>query len=107
MKDVVRKEVVKLLDASLIYPIPDSTGLQRKEFVEGQLVLLFNFRLKPPGKLKSRWSGPFLVHRVFPHGAIKLKNPSNGDTFKVNRQRLKHYYKGQESGLIDNVRLQG
>ena len=107
MKDVVRKEVVKLLDVGLIYPISDSTGLQRKEFVEGQLVLLFKSRLKPPGKLKSRWSGPFLVHKVFPHEAIKHKNPSSGDTFKVNGQRLKHYYKGQESGLIDNVRLRG
>ncbi|XP_050902698.1 uncharacterized protein LOC127115091 [Lathyrus oleraceus] len=82
--------------------------LQRKEFVEGQLVLLFKSRLKLfLGKLKSRWSGPFLVHIVFPHGEIELKNPSNEDTFKVNGQRLKHYYKGQESGMIDNVHLQG
>lgn len=71
-------------------------------------MLLFNSKLKLfPGKLKSRWSSPFLVHRVFPHGAIELKNQSNGDTFKVNGQRLKPYYKGQESGLIDNVRLRG
>ncbi|XP_050915636.1 uncharacterized protein LOC127130711 [Lathyrus oleraceus] len=78
--------------------------LQRKEFIEGELVLLFNFRLKLfPGKLKSRWSGPFLVHKVFPHVAIELKNPNNGGTFKVNEQRLKHYYQGQESGLIENV----
>lgn len=69
-------------------------------------MLLFNSRLKLfPGKLKSRWSGPFVVHKVFPHGAIKLKNLNNGDTFKVNAQRLKRYYKGQESGLIDNVCL--
>ena len=34
----------------------------RKEFEAGQQVLLFNFRLKLfPGKLKSRWSGPFTV----------------------------------------------
>ncbi|XP_050877442.1 uncharacterized protein LOC127081200 [Lathyrus oleraceus] len=78
--------------------------LQIKEFVKGQLVLLLNSRLKLfPGKLKSRWTGPFLVHIVFPHGAIELKNPSNGDTFKVNGKRLKHYYKGHESGLIDNL----
>ncbi|XP_050896392.1 uncharacterized protein LOC127103157 [Lathyrus oleraceus] len=82
--------------------------LLRKEFIEGQLVLLFNSRLKLfLGKLKSRWSGPFFVHKVFSHGSIELKNPSNGDTFKVNGQRVKHYYKGQESGLIDNVLLQG
>ena len=34
----------------------------RKEFEAGQRVLLFNSRLKLfPGKLKSRWSGPFTV----------------------------------------------
>ena len=34
----------------------------RKEFEPGQQVLLFNSRLKLfPGKLKSRWSGPFIV----------------------------------------------
>ncbi|KAJ9167510.1 hypothetical protein P3X46_022157 [Hevea brasiliensis] len=34
----------------------------RKEIKEGDLVLLFNSRLKLfPGKLKSRWSGPFKV----------------------------------------------
>ena len=40
----------------------------RKEFELGQRVLLFNSRLKLfPGKLKSRWSRPFTVTRVFPY----------------------------------------
>jgi hypothetical protein len=78
----------------------------RKDFWEGQLVLLFNSRLKLfPGKLKSRWSGPFVVHKVFPHGAIEIKNQDNGDVFKVNGQRLKPYYRGQQPGLIDHMRL--
>ena len=43
--------------------------ITRKEFAAGQRVLLFNSRLKLfPGKLKSRWSGPFTVSKVFPHG---------------------------------------
>ncbi|XP_018624404.1 uncharacterized protein [Nicotiana tomentosiformis] len=43
-------------------------------FEPGQQVLLFNFRLKLfPGKLKSRWSGPFEVVRVTPYGAIKIR----------------------------------
>ncbi|XP_050895833.1 uncharacterized protein LOC127102512 [Lathyrus oleraceus] len=29
-----------------------------------------------PGKLKSRWSGPFVVNKVLPHGEIELKNQS-------------------------------
>ncbi|XP_073041946.1 uncharacterized protein [Primulina eburnea] len=64
----------------------------RKELKLGQQVLLFNSRLKLfPGKLKSRWSGPFLVETVYPHGAIELKC-SDGRTFKVNGQRVKPYY---------------
>jgi hypothetical protein len=80
--------------------------IQKKEFWEGQLVLLFNSRLKLfPGKLKSRWSGPFIVHKVFPHGAIEVKNQSNGAIFKVNGQRLKPYYEGDVTGIVDLIRL--
>ncbi|XP_073061949.1 uncharacterized protein [Primulina eburnea] len=46
----------------------------RRDFEAGQQVLLFNSRLRLfPGKLKSRWSGPFTVETVYPHGAIELK----------------------------------
>jgi hypothetical protein len=100
-------EAVKLLDVGPIYPTFDNIKPQRKELIEGQLVLMFKSRLKPLGKLKPRWLDPFVVHKVFPHGAIEQKNPNNGDTFKVNGQRLKQYYQGHESGLIENVRLQG
>ncbi|XP_056688773.1 uncharacterized protein [Spinacia oleracea] len=66
----------------------------RREFKEGDLVLLFNSRLKLfPGKLRSRWSGPFRVSKVFPYGSIELWNRQNG-TFKVNGQRVKHYRVG-------------
>ena len=66
----------------------------RKEFVVGQRVLLFNSRLKLfPGKLKSRWSGPFEVTQVFPYGSVELK-AANGSVFKVNGQRVKPYYGG-------------
>ncbi|XP_075480649.1 uncharacterized protein LOC142521315 [Primulina tabacum] len=76
----------------------------RRELKPGQQVLLFNSRLKLfPGKLKSRWSGPFVVEAVYPYGAIKLKC-SDGRTFKVNGQRVKPYY-GTEVRNIDNVKL--
>ncbi|XP_057418149.1 uncharacterized protein LOC130712328 [Lotus japonicus] len=69
-----------------------------REFVSGQLVLLFNSRLRLfPGKLKSRWSGPFVVKRVFPHGAVEVENPETKNTFTVNGQRLKVYHGGIES----------
>ncbi|GAU32930.1 hypothetical protein TSUD_152910 [Trifolium subterraneum] len=72
-------------------------GLVRKEFSKGQQVLLFNSRLKLfPGKLKSRWSGPFVIKEVFPHGAVEIFKPGEeGDSFKVNGQRVK-IYKGGE-----------
>ncbi|XP_059302293.1 uncharacterized protein LOC132054267 [Lycium ferocissimum] len=37
-----------------------------------------------PNKLKSRWSGPFEVVSVSPHGAIELKSGDRTQTFKVN-----------------------
>ena len=47
--------------------------IMRKEFEASQRVLLFNSQLKLfPGKLKSRWSGPFTMTQVFPHGGEKL-----------------------------------
>ena len=46
-----------------------------------------------PGKLRSRWSGPFTVTQVFPSGAIEISHEEKG-TFKVNGQRLKHYEDG-------------
>ncbi|KAH9723597.1 hypothetical protein KPL70_007175 [Citrus sinensis] len=64
----------------------------RKVFTPGQKVLLYNSRWHLfPGKLRSRWSGPFIVRTVFPYGAIEIENPKNGDLFKVNGQRLKPF----------------
>ncbi|XP_039053543.1 uncharacterized protein LOC120195657 [Hibiscus syriacus] len=58
----------------------------------GQQVLLYNSRLKLfPSKQNSRWSGPFIVHQVHSHDAIKIRNLDDGKTFKVNGQRLKVY----------------
>ena len=43
-----------------------------------------------PGKLKSKWLGPFRVSQVFPHGAVEIEK--DDDTkFKVNGQRIKAY----------------
>ena len=69
--------------------------INRREFKEGDLVLLFNSRLKLfPGKLRSRWSGPFKVIRVYPYGVIEIGNETTG-SFKVNGSRLKHYIAGE------------
>ena len=69
--------------------------IQHREFEPGQQILLFNSRLKLfPGKLKSRWSGPFEVVSVKPHGAIELCDKGSNTTFLVNGQRVKHYWGG-------------
>lgn len=68
----------------------------RREFKQGDQVLLFNSRLRFfPGKLKSRWSGPFEVRNVYPYGAVEIGRP-NELSFKVNGQRLKLYLAGQQ-----------
>jgi len=70
-------------------------GLVRREFNIEQQVLLFNSRLKLfPGKLKSKWSGPFVIRSISPHGAVELAKADETDTFKVNAQRLKPYLGG-------------
>ena len=68
--------------------------IRKKNFEVGQKVLLFNSRLRLfPGKLKSRWSGPFVVTKVFPYGAIEVSHDEKG-SFTVNGQRLKPYIDG-------------
>lgn len=67
-------------------------NILRKTFTPGQKVLLYNSRLHLfPSKLRSRWTGPFLVRTVYSHGAVEIENPKNGDMFKVNGQRLKPF----------------
>ncbi|XP_068649452.1 uncharacterized protein [Aristolochia californica] len=64
----------------------------RCEFAPGQQVLFFNLRLKFfLGKLKSRWTGPYTIYKVSSFGGIDLKD-TTGNIFRVNDQRLKHYY---------------
>lgn len=71
--------------------------IRRKHFFEGQKVWLFNSRLKLfPGKLKSRWDGPYIVMNVLDNGAIKIYNPKNEQTFMVNGQRLKPYLEHEQ-----------
>ncbi|GJR70486.1 reverse transcriptase domain-containing protein [Tanacetum coccineum] len=61
------------------------------EYEKGDKVLLFNSRLRLfPGKLKSRWYGPFTVSRTLKSRAIELCD-KDGNEFIVNRQRVKPY----------------
>ncbi|KAL6346166.1 hypothetical protein AAG906_027900 [Vitis piasezkii] len=42
-------------------------------------------------KLKSRWTGPFIIHQVHLNGVVELLNSNSTDTFKVNGHRLKPF----------------
>nr|GFB25470.1 reverse transcriptase domain-containing protein [Tanacetum cinerariifolium] len=73
--------------------------IKNRIFNVGDQVLLFNFRLKIfSGKLKSRWSGPFIISEIYPYGTAKLIHP-DGCNFKVNCHRLKHYHGGDPPPL--------
>jgi hypothetical protein len=67
--------------------------LKKKEFKEGEKVLLYNstFKTFGKGKLQSKWDRPYVVHSVFSNGAVTIMD-INGDQFVVNGQRLKVYY---------------
>nr|GEU63727.1 hypothetical protein [Tanacetum cinerariifolium] len=89
---------------SLIYKektkrIHDSK-IKNRVFNVGDRVLLFNSRLKIfSGKLKTHWSGPFTIAKVFPYGTVELSQ-ANGPNFKVNGHSVKHYFGGDVPQLV-------
>nr|GEZ20213.1 reverse transcriptase domain-containing protein [Tanacetum cinerariifolium] len=86
---IYKERTKKLHDAKIKYRI----------FNVGDQVLLFNSRLKFfSGKLKSRWSGPFIIFEIYPYGTAKLVHP-DGCNFKVNYHRLKPYHGGDPPPL--------
>ncbi|XP_015939616.1 uncharacterized protein LOC107465138 [Arachis duranensis] len=65
----------------------------KKDFQEVDEVLLYNSRLRfMPGKLRSRWEGPFKVKEIKPYGVVELFDPKSEATFKVNGHRVKKYH---------------
>nr|GFA29379.1 reverse transcriptase domain-containing protein [Tanacetum cinerariifolium] len=68
------------------------SNIKDRVFNIGDRVFLFSSLLKIfSGKLKSHWSGPFTISRVYPYRTFGLCQP-NGPNFKVNGHRLKHYF---------------
>ena len=62
----------------------------RKTFEPQHKVLLYSSRFHIfPGKLRSKWTGPFMVKTVYPYGVVEIENPENGKFIKVNGQRIK------------------
>ena len=66
--------------------------IARKTFNKGDQVLLYDSKLHLfPGKLKSRWTGPFIINEAYTNGSVDLLNPKDNKVFKVNGQRVKQY----------------
>nr|GEW62346.1 DNA-directed DNA polymerase [Tanacetum cinerariifolium] len=87
---VIYKERMKKLHDSKI---------KNRIFNVGDQILVFKSRLKIFfGKLKTCWSGPFTITRVFPYGIIEFSQP-NGLNFKV-RILLKPLKNQSKSGNI-------
>ena len=80
--------------------------IRGKTFTIGQKVLLFNSRLRLfPGKLRSKWVGPFVITNVFVHGAVQIQSLKTGQEFKVNGHRLKPYYEHFVEHVVDEIPL--
>ena len=81
--------------------------ITRKTFNQGDQVLLYDSKLHLfPGKLKSRWMGPFIIHQAYLNGSVDLLNPKDKKIFKVNGERVKpyavcHSTKEEEISLLD------
>ena len=78
--------------------------INRRNFVPGQKVLLYNLRLHIfAGKLKTCWSGLFTGCTVSLHGAVEIIDPKSGEEIKVNRQRLKPFLTTEPESQDKNI----
>nr|KYP38659.1 hypothetical protein KK1_040090 [Cajanus cajan] len=58
-----------------------------------------------PGKLRSKWSGPFVIKEVKPYGAVEIEDPASKRSWMVNGQRVKPYLGGDFERLIAKLEL--
>ncbi|CAM8934901.1 unnamed protein product [Rhodiola kirilowii] len=75
----------------------------------GERVLLYNSRFRLfTGKLRTKWSGPYIVARAYLDGHVEL-NSERGKSMVVDGQRLKYYHvlKHREppDGINDDILL--
>ncbi|XP_042051553.1 uncharacterized protein LOC121796844 [Salvia splendens] len=77
------KERIKVYHDKMISP---------RELTLGDVVLLHNSRLSPfPGKLKSKWTGPYMINKIYDSGTVELLAPDT-TLFQSNGHRVKKYY---------------
>ncbi|XP_076954561.1 uncharacterized protein LOC143629080 [Bidens hawaiensis] len=93
LTEAARKWYFQIHELEELWDVAYSRSLNIKEKTKA----LHDRLLK--GKLKSKWSGPYLVKEVFPYGVVELENPDNGTSWKVNGHRLKHYLGGPDESI--------
>ncbi|XP_042019176.1 uncharacterized protein LOC121767031 [Salvia splendens] len=78
-----------------------------KELHVGQKVLLFQSRLKlMPGKLKSKWTGPFTIVALRANGAVELQGSDpNSAPFMVNGHRVKSFRENSKVRTVEEIPL--
>lgn len=71
----------------------------------GDEVLLYNSRMRLfPGKLKTKWMGPFVIYKTLWNGSVELLD-GKGGTFLANGHRLKHYIRHPKEDLHKEITL--
>ncbi|KAF3669731.1 hypothetical protein FXO38_07463 [Capsicum annuum] len=63
---------------------------QRRDRIRSQDIPKEHSSRLSQGKLRSKWSGPFVISNVYPNGAFELED-NEGRKFLVKGQRVKHY----------------
>ena len=67
---------------------------------------MFNSRLRLfPGKLKSRWRGPYVITSVSPNDYVELQDIDSDKKFIVNGQRIKNYLEGNIEQECSRLKL--
>lgn len=79
--------------------------IREREFKAGDEVLVYNSRMRLfPGKLKTKWMGPFVIYKTLWNGTAELLD-GKGGTFLANGQRLKHYIRHPKEDLHKEITL--
>ena len=80
--------------------------IRRRTFQVNEKFWLYNSRLKLfPGKLGSRWDGPYMVAELFDNGSVLISYTKSGKQLKVNGHYLKLYLTAELPTLADTVNL--
>ncbi|KAL1564726.1 hypothetical protein AAHA92_07032 [Salvia divinorum] len=59
-----------------------------------------------PGKLKSRWIGPYVITSIRSNGALEIQgSPPNSQPFIVNGHRVKVFRDSSELCVVQEISL--